>query len=55
MLTLNGIPTEQYQDVVMYGDLQVDGEVVFTNCHELTWENEVLVYEGEVLTYTDSD
>ena len=53
MLTINGVPTEQYQDVVIYGDLQVDGAVDFTNHKTLTWENEVLCYEGEVLTYTD--
>jgi len=53
MLLINGVPTEQYQDVVIRGDLQVDGAVDFTNHNALTWENEVLCYEGEVLTYTD--
>jgi len=51
MLTLNGVPTDVYQDVVIRGDLQVDGVVDFTNQNTLTWENEVLCYEGEVLTY----
>ena len=54
MLTINGIPTEQFQDVVMNGDLQVAGAVVFTNHHDVTWENDVACWENEVVTYTDS-
>lgn len=54
MLTINGIPTEIYQDVVMKGNLQVDGAVDFTNHKKVTWENEVVCWENEVVTYTDS-
>ena len=53
MLTINGVPTAKYQDVVLFGDLQVDGAVTFTNHKEVTWENEVVCFEGEVVTYTD--
>ena len=51
MLTLNGVPTETYQDLVVNGDLTVDKTVTFTNQKELTYEGVVLTYEGEVLTY----
>ena len=54
MQTLNGILTETYQDLVVKGDFEVDGAVVFTNHHEVTWENEVVCWENEVITYTDS-
>lgn len=53
MQTINGVPTEIYQDVVMRGDLQVDGAVDFTNHKEVTWENELVCWENEVVTYTD--
>lgn len=55
MQTINGILTETYQDLVVNGDLTVDSAVTFTNQHELTWEGEVLVHEGEILTYEDQD
>lgn len=53
MLTLNGVPTESFQNVTIQGDLQVDGAVDFTNHKELVWEGEVLCWENDVLTYTD--
>lgn len=53
MLTINGIPTEKYQDLVIKGDLQVDGAVDFTNHKKVTWENEIVCWENEVVTYTD--
>ncbi len=53
MLTLNGVPTESFQNVTILGDLQVDGAVDFTNHKEVTWENEVVCWENEVITYTD--
>ena len=53
MLTINGVPTEKYEDVVMHGDLQVDGAVNFTNHKVVTYENAVTCYEGEIVTYTD--
>ena len=53
MLTLNGVPTESFQDITIQGDLQVDGAVDFTNQKVLTYEGEVLTHDGEVLTYED--
>ena len=55
MQTLNGILTETYQDLVVKGDFEVDGAVDFTNHKELVYEGEVLCWENDVLTYTDSD
>jgi hypothetical protein len=54
MLTINGIPTEIYQNVVMKGDLQVDGAVDFTNHKEVIWESEIICWENDIVTYTDS-
>ena len=55
MLTLNGVPTEIYQDLVVKGSAEFQGAFTKTRSHELTWENEVLCHEGEVLTYTDQE
>jgi len=53
MLTINGVPTEIYQDVVIRGDLTVDGEIDSTNQSEVTWEQDVVCFEGDVVTYTN--
>ena len=51
MQTINGIPTEIYQDVLMKGDLEVEGEMTFVNHNVVTYEGEVVVYKNEVVTY----
>lgn len=53
MLTLNGVLTDFFQDATFKGDVEFQGAITTTVHHDLTWENDVLSYEGEVLTYTD--
>jgi len=54
MLTLNGVPTEVYQDAVFKGDVEFQGAILQTTHGDVTWENDVVCYEGEVVTYTNT-
>jgi len=53
MLTLNGIPTEIYENLTIEGDAEFQGRVTMTAHHDIAYDNEVVCYENEVVTYTD--
>ena len=51
MLTLNGVPTEKYQDLTVKGDVEFEGDFDFVSDNVVYWENEVVSYENETVTY----
>lgn len=53
MLTLNGVPTEVYQDAVYKGDARVEGTLKAETITLVTWENEVVAWENDVISDMD--
>lgn len=52
MLTLNGIPTEIYQDAIFKGDVEMQGDLNATNINIVSWENDSVYWENDVVTFT---
>ncbi len=53
MLTLNGVPTEVYQDAIFKGDVEIQGTLNGTNINIVCWENDPVSYENDIVTFTD--
>ena len=52
MLTINGIPTETYQNLTVKGDTKLEGDFDFVSDNVVYYENEVISYENETVTYS---
>ena len=53
MLTLNGIPTEVYQDATFKGDVEISGTLNATDVNLVCYDNNVVAYGNSVVTYDD--
>lgn len=50
MLTLNGVPTEVYQDAIYKGDVEMQADLNATNINIVCWENDPVSIENDIVT-----